>query len=211
MPAYLRKICCLFLLFSACAAPRPTLKIALVAPFEGRQRQTGYDAFPAMRMALREANTAGGIGRYYVEFVAYNDSADPAFAARVAHNVAQDGSVLLVLGHLRQDTTAAALPTYMQAGLPVLALDDATISCDAQHGVIRGPLNLTPQQQAEGQRAMQHYAEVSGGPPPGAGSIPAYIATKLALQAMQQEVNAHGAPSRAGVAQALGALLGCKP
>ncbi len=199
-----------YLLF-ACAAPRPTVKIALVAPFEGRQRQVGYDAFPAMRMALREVNMAGGAGRYNIEFVAYNDNADPAFAARVAHTVAQDESVLVVLGHLRQDTTDAALPTYAQAGLPVLALDGAPASCTANPYVFRGSIQRSPQQQAEGAQAMQRYTEVSGGPPPGAGSIPAYSATKLVLQAIQQDVAAHGAPSRAGVGQALSALLPCGP
>ena len=198
--------CCLL---SACTAPRTTFKIALVAPFEGRQRQIGYNAFPAMRMALREVNTAGGIGRYAIEFVAYNDNADPIFAARVAHNVVQDSQVLIVLGHLRQDTTDAALPVYAQAGLPVLALDAVPASCNTNTFVFRGPIKLTPQQQAEGEKAMQHYQEVSGGPPPGAGSIPAYLATKQVLHAIQQDVAAHGTPSRAGVGQALGVLLGC--
>ena len=198
--------CCLL---SACATPRTTYKIALVAPFEGRQRQTGYDAFPAMRMALREVNAAGGVGRFAIEFVAYNDNADPAFAARVAHNVVQDAQVLIVLGHLRQDTTDAALPVYAQAGLPVLALDAAPVSCSTNPFVFRGPIKLSAQQPADGEKAMQHYPEISGGPPPGAGSIPAYIATKQVLQAIQQDVAAHGTPSRAGVGQALGVLLGC--
>lgn len=200
-----------YYLLCACAAPRPTVKIALVAPFEGRQRQTGYDAFPAMRMALREVNAAGGAGRYNIEFVAYNDNADPAFAARVAHTVVQDPGVLAVLGHLRQDTTDAALPTYAQAALPVLALDDAPVTCNANPNVFRGSIPLTPRQQAEGQQAMQRYTEVSGGPLPGAGSIPAYIGTKLVLQAIQQDAAAHGTPSRAGVGQALRVLLGCGP
>ncbi|NJM41550.1 MAG: ABC transporter substrate-binding protein [Anaerolineae bacterium] len=134
-----------YFLLVACAAPHPTLKIALVAPFEGRQRQVGYDAFPSIRMALREANAAGGIAnRYLIEFVAYNDNADPAFAARVAHNVAQDESVLVVLGHLRQNTTDAALPVYAQAGLPVLALDDAPIKLQHQHVGLSWPHQLKP-------------------------------------------------------------------
>ncbi|HEY3342052.1 MAG TPA: hypothetical protein VGK81_08545, partial [Anaerolineae bacterium] len=65
----------LSLALAACATPRPTIKIALVAPFEGRFREVGYDAFPAMRLALRQQIQAGGIGNYEVEFVAYNDNA----------------------------------------------------------------------------------------------------------------------------------------
>ena len=70
--------------------PLPTVKIALVAPFEGRFAAVGYEAFPAMRIALREQIAAGGIGGFQVEFVAYNDNADPALAARMARNVLMD-------------------------------------------------------------------------------------------------------------------------
>ncbi len=108
----------------ACGAPLtpfPTVKIALVAPFEGRFAAVGYQAFPAMRIALREQIAAGGIGGFQVEFVAYNDNADPAQAARMARNVVLDESVVAVIGHYRLDTTLAALAVYTQAGLPVIA------------------------------------------------------------------------------------------
>jgi ABC-type branched-subunit amino acid transport system substrate-binding protein len=97
------------------------VKIALVAPFEGRMREVGYDAFPALRLALREQIAAGGIGDVEVTFVAYNDDADPRTAERVASNVTLDESVIAVIGHLRPDTTLAALEVYTRAGLPVLA------------------------------------------------------------------------------------------
>jgi ABC-type branched-subunit amino acid transport system substrate-binding protein len=198
------------LVLTSCTVPRPTIKIALIAPFEGRQRQVGYDAFPAMRMALRKVNAAGGVGRYYVEFVAYNDNADPVFAERVAHNVAQDDSVLAVIGHLGRDTTGAALPIYAQAGLPVVALDDAPVSCNPNPFAARGPIRPNTEEQTEGEQAMRTFTEVSGGPPAGAGSVAAYIATQRVLQAIQQDVTAHGTPSRTGVGQALVAFWLCK-
>ena len=104
----------------ACAVPRPTIKIALVAPFEGRFREVGYDAFPALRLALREQIKAGGIGRYQVEFVAYNDDADPVLAERMAHNVVLDERVMAVIGHFRLDTTRAAAPVYVQGQLALV-------------------------------------------------------------------------------------------
>ncbi len=113
----------LLLTLAACGRPRPTIKIALVAPFEGRFREVGYDAFPAMRLALRQQIQAGGIGNYQVEFVAYNDNADPAFAGRVAHNVVLDADVMAVIGNLRTDTTRAAQPVYSQANLALVAPD----------------------------------------------------------------------------------------
>lgn len=114
---------CLLVTLFACAMPRPTVKIALVAPFEGRFRQSGYDAFPALRLALREQIIAGGIGNYQVEFVAYNDDGDLARAQRVAHNVAIDSRVIAVIGHLHHDTTLAAAGVYTAAGLSLVAPD----------------------------------------------------------------------------------------
>ncbi len=108
-------------LLVACAPPRPVVKIALVAPFEGRLRQVGYEAFPAIRLALRERTAADSAAGVRVTFVAYNDDGDPATAARVARNVALDPEVMAVIGHLVFSTTLAALPIYTQAGLPMLA------------------------------------------------------------------------------------------
>jgi ABC-type branched-subunit amino acid transport system substrate-binding protein len=166
----------------------------------------GYAVFPALRLALREQNAAGSIGNYYVELVAYNDNADPTFAARVAHNVAQDESVVAVIGHLLPLTTNAALPVYAKAGLSVLSMEGTTASCDAKTYVFRGPINPTPPEQARAETAMQRFAEVSGGPPAGASSAAAYTATRRVLAAIQKTSTQ---PTRANVGKTLGALLGC--
>lgn len=127
---------CLLLLLAACRAPgatRPTVKIGLVAPFEGRYRFVGYGLFAAVRLALREANAAGGIGHppYSVEMVAYDDGADPEMARQQAEKLAVDPQVVAVIGHFREGTTRAALPVYAREGLPLLApavLDPALTS-----------------------------------------------------------------------------------
>jgi ABC-type branched-subunit amino acid transport system substrate-binding protein len=116
----MRRLLVLCILLAACAAPRPTYKIALVGPFEGRLRQIGYDAFPAMRLAIRDQIGAGGIGNAFVTFVAYNDNGDPTQAERVARNVVLDSEVIGVIGHLAPTTTLAALHVYTEAGLPIL-------------------------------------------------------------------------------------------
>ncbi len=111
------------LLLAACSIPgsvRPTVKIGLVAPFEGRYRYIGYDLFAAVRLALRQANQAGGAGGYAVEFVAYDDGGDPQMAVLQARKLALDPDVMVVIGHFREETTAAALPVYGQAGMPLL-------------------------------------------------------------------------------------------
>ncbi len=133
--------CLLFLAFcsllpASCFLPgtvRPTVKIGLVAPFEGRYRYVGYDVIYAVRLALHEASAAGvvgsppleggrgGVGRYYVELVAYDDGADPAMAAEQACKLAADPQVVAAIGHFREETTGAALSAYAEAGIPLVA------------------------------------------------------------------------------------------
>lgn len=116
-----------------CLTVRPTVKIGLVAPFEGRYRYVGYDVIYAVRLALREANAAGGVGSppleggrggvgmYYVELVAYDDGADPVMAAEQARKLAADPQVVAAIGHFREETTGAALSAYAEAGIPLVA------------------------------------------------------------------------------------------
>ncbi|MGQ9803258.1 MAG: ABC transporter substrate-binding protein [Anaerolineae bacterium] len=127
---------CLLFLLMACRVPgatRPTVKIGLVAPFEGRYRSVGYGLFAAVRLALREANATGGVGTppYSVELVAYDDGADPEMARQQAEKLAVDPQVVVVIGHFREETTRAALPVYAREGLALLApavLDPALIA-----------------------------------------------------------------------------------
>jgi ABC-type branched-subunit amino acid transport system substrate-binding protein len=110
----------LLVVLSACAAPKRVVKIALVAPFEGRLRQVGYDTFAAMRLAIRDEITTGGANNVMVSFVAYNDNGDPATAQQVARNIALDPDVVAVIGHWVPTTTLAALRVYTEANLPLL-------------------------------------------------------------------------------------------
>ncbi len=129
----LRVVCCLglaaglLLLTSSCAVPgrvRPTVKIGLVAPFEGRYRYVGYDVIYAVRLALQQANQDGGVSGYGIELVAYDDGAQPAMAAQQARKLDVDPAVVGALGHFRAATTAAARDVYAEARLPLLVPTD---------------------------------------------------------------------------------------
>ncbi len=97
------------------------VKIGLVAPFEGRYRYVGYDVIYAVRLALQEANAAGGVGGYSVELVAYDDGADVEMAVEQARKLAVDPAVVAAIGHFREETTRAALSAYAEAGIPLVA------------------------------------------------------------------------------------------
>lgn len=112
------------LLVVSCRFPgsvQPTVKIGLVAPFEGRFRYVGYDVIYAVRLAIREANAGGGVGGYQIELIAYDDRADPATAFVQAQKLAADPDVVAVIGHFREQTTASAARLYADEDLPLVA------------------------------------------------------------------------------------------
>lgn len=297
---------CLLLLVS-CAFPgtvRPTVKIGLVAPFEGRYRYVGYDVIYAVRLAVREANAAGGVGGYSIELVAYDDAADPMMALEQARKLSIDPEVIVAIGHFRFGTTTAAMDAYAKAGIPLLSpglvaphadaladellryleetdLDSAALVTeggplgvvlrrDARVGVAVSPEEIDwlgrvlasdaiicdtePVTAGEVVRALRDagwggvflggpelaaadFAAVAGeaaegarfvtpwpfpqdapdsadfvaayramGPhvePPGPLALPAYEATRQLLEALERDIAAGGAPTRAGVAAAL--------
>ncbi|MGD2165016.1 MAG: branched-chain amino acid ABC transporter substrate-binding protein [Anaerolineae bacterium] len=124
----LRIAWCLLLAFclsfsTSCRFPgtvRPTVKIGLVAPFEGRYRYVGYDVIYAVRLAVREANASGDASGFGVELVSYDDRADPSLAVSQARKMDVDPQVVGAIGHFRESTTKAALGTYADAQVPLL-------------------------------------------------------------------------------------------
>lgn len=198
-----------------CAPPHAVGRVALAAPFEGRQRSLGYDAFPAMRVALRAA-----IPSLPVDFVAFNDDADPERAARVAANIARDPAVLVVIGHGLLSTTLAALPIYAAAGLPVLVIGASPDQLPFGPGIfVLSPSRATleacaarvgrscaegiePRDSPPARAALRGFSDISGGPPPTRRSVVAYDATLVALAAIQAAV-LDGPPTRSSVTAAL--------
>ncbi len=212
-----RLVLCLCLLgLSGCATPPPRMvKIALVAPFEGRARDIGYAAFPAFRLALEAAAKRRAGSAVQITFVAYDDGADPRKAERIARNVAADPDVLAVIGHLTLTPTLAALHVYTEAGIAVLVphLAPERLPQDALVFSI-GPAQAKqtpgvrdapePSALPAAQTALVRFAELSLGPPPGPGAIVAYDATNVLIAALEADLAANsGQPTRAGVATAL--------
>ncbi len=109
-------------LLSACpdvglgSAPA-TIKIGLVAPFEGLHRPLGYEVLFGVKLAVQERNAQGGVNGYQVELVALNDFDDPAEAQTQAKALIADPDVLGVVGHTSSATSLATMPIYQEAGL----------------------------------------------------------------------------------------------
>lgn len=133
------------------------MRIGLVAPFEGRYRYVGYDVIYAVRLALREANAAGGIGGYSVELVAYDDGADTKMSTQQARKLAADPTVVAAIGHFREESTAAAAGTYAEAGMPLIAL--AVLDPALTQGETRA-YRLGPAAEVIANALLQHAREL---------------------------------------------------
>ncbi len=179
-------ICGVFL--ATCSFPgsvRPTVKIGLSAPFEGRYRDLGYEVLYAARLAVRQRNEAGGIGgRYLIEFVALNDFNEPHEAVRQAGEMAADPDILGVVGGWAPEVALAAGAEYERLGLAFLAPE---IDLDS-------PLPLAAEAGLDGA-----YRQLSGGEPPGSAAIWAYAAFNRLLDAFEAATQMEGGPTRTGV------------
>ncbi|MCB8944926.1 MAG: ABC transporter substrate-binding protein [Ardenticatenaceae bacterium] len=113
----------LILLLTACTHVPPVVKIGLVAPFEGRYREIGYDVIYSARLAVREINQAGGISGYRVALVALDDGGNVELAQATAESLTLDPAVVVVMGHWLTATTAVAAPIYAEAGISFIAMN----------------------------------------------------------------------------------------
>lgn len=217
------------LLFSCVPSTKPTIKIVHVGPFEGRYREVGYEVTYAVRLAIREANAAGGVGGYTVEFMEFDDSGDPDLAKQQAKKALIDPQVVAVLGNWLPETTQTAAPIYAQADMPFVSLSSATdlpvstfrlwnrdSACPSPcitlaEWFLNRQLLLTnyfvtpaplPQDSTDPSFA-ERYKKISHGVEPRFLATLAYDATKIILQAIERDAHAHGQPTRSGVAASL--------
>ena len=178
---------------TACASVQPVVKIGLVAPFEGAQRELGYDAIYAARLAVREINEAGGIGGYRVALVALDDRGDVALAEDTAVSLTVDPDVVAVIGHGLAETTAVAQPIYAAADLPLLPLGNSPFTP-------QDPA-LLPTEFHTAYNAVTPFDETAG---PYAAAT--YDAMQLLFQAMVAGEDATGTIDRDSVTNSLAAL-----
>jgi ABC-type branched-subunit amino acid transport system substrate-binding protein len=121
-PALALGLCLAACLAAGCVpVTRPVLKIGLVAPFEGRYRDVGYEVIYAVRLAVREANAAGGVAGYSIELTALDDSGDAASAAEQARKLGTDPQIMGAIGDWLDATTLEAAPVYAGEGIPFLS------------------------------------------------------------------------------------------
>ncbi|EWC59071.1 Branched-chain amino acid ABC transporter, amino acid-binding protein [Actinokineospora spheciospongiae] len=94
--------------------------LALVAGLTGPEPEVARGVVDAVRMALDEANQAGGVNGHPVELLVFDDGDDVGRARVRAEEVVEDGRALAVVGHVLSDTSLAAAPVYAGAELAAI-------------------------------------------------------------------------------------------
>ncbi|MDX3615384.1 bifunctional serine/threonine-protein kinase/ABC transporter substrate-binding protein [Streptomyces europaeiscabiei] len=115
----------------AVASRRPAYTVALHGDLSGDQRATGKAQERGLRLAVEEFN-ARRDAPFQVDVRAVDDAGDPAESARLAKRLADDPSVLAVVGPTTDATAMSALVAYDAALLPVLAVSPGAIALVVQ-------------------------------------------------------------------------------
>ncbi len=117
---------------AASAQAKGSIKIAAAGPFSGALSKIGLDALNAVKMAVDEANAAGGIDGAKIEVTDGDDAADPAKGATVAEKFGADSAVAGVIGPMTSGVTNAALPVYEKNNLVVISQSATSTSLTEQ-------------------------------------------------------------------------------
>lgn len=97
-----------------------TATIAVAAPFTGDAIRLGEQLGNGVRAAINDANRLRGVMDRIFQMRTYDDQNTLASGLVNAQFAADDASILCVVGHLSGHTTEAAMPTYINAHLPVI-------------------------------------------------------------------------------------------
>jgi ABC-type branched-subunit amino acid transport system substrate-binding protein len=183
-------LCAICMVVTSCSVAPPVVKIGLVGPFTGRHRDIGYDVIYSARLAIREINESGGIGRNRVALVALDDFGDPELARKNALALSRDPAVVAVIGHWLPETTRAANSIYVSATIPFVVTGVEPFGYQDPE--------LLPSVFRDDYADLTPFEEVAG---PYAGS--AYDAVQLIIAAMEQAENESGTIDRETVLDGL--------
>lgn len=176
------------LLVACCPRIKPTVKIGLSAPFEGRHRDLGYEVLYAVRLAVRERNEEDGVGGcFLVEMVALNDFNEPREAVAQAYEMHADPDVMAVLGGWSPEAAEAVRPVYNQLGL---AFVTPPASWSGAAYPTNGPIDTA---------FARRYETLSGGVPPGPAAAWAYAEARRLLDAFDVALRTGIQPTRGQV------------
>ena len=98
-----------------------TVKIGFAGPMAGDYSAFGIDISNAGLLAVEDANAVGGIDGFNFELLIEDTQGSGEGGASVANLYVSDPDVVAIAGHTFSGSTAAAIPIYNAARLPMLS------------------------------------------------------------------------------------------
>lgn len=95
-----------------------TIKIGMGAPMTGGDASFGIDIAQGAKVAIQDAGEFQG---FKFELVAEDDFGNAEGGAAVANKFVADPTIVAVAGHIFSGATAAAMPIYEKAGVPMMS------------------------------------------------------------------------------------------
>ncbi len=97
------------------------MKIGFAGPMAGDYSAFGIDISNAGLLAVKDANALGGIDGFDFKLLIEDTQGSGEGGAYVANLFASDPDVVAIAGHIFSGSTAAAIPIYNEARLPMLS------------------------------------------------------------------------------------------
>jgi branched-chain amino acid transport system substrate-binding protein len=108
------------------AGQQPTILLGALVPLSGTNAQSGREMRDAAKMAVDEANAAGGVLGRHVRLLVLDDACDPGTAVVGANDLVSKNIAVSVGGYC-SSATVPTLKVFRDAGIPmVIALANST-------------------------------------------------------------------------------------
>ena len=105
-------------LLALAGAAQADVKIGLNVPLTGFAAADGKSALEGAKLAVAQANAAGGIKGEKIELVVYDDQASPKEAAPIATKLVEKDKVVVAVSGSYSASTRAAAPVFQAAKVP---------------------------------------------------------------------------------------------
>ncbi|HIF69059.1 MAG TPA: branched-chain amino acid ABC transporter substrate-binding protein [Deltaproteobacteria bacterium] len=98
-----------------------TVKIGFNVPLTGFAAADGESALTGAKLAVKQANTAGGINGKQIELVVYDDQASPKEALPIANRLIEKDGVKVAVSGSYSGSTRAAAGVFQAANIPYIS------------------------------------------------------------------------------------------
>ena len=109
------------LFFSFGTSWADTVKIGFNVPLTGFAAADGESALNGAKLAVKQANSAGGINGKQIELVVYDDQASPKEAVPIANRLIEKDGVKVAVSGSYSGSTRAAAGIFQNAGIPYIS------------------------------------------------------------------------------------------